>query len=217
MLDTVALLQQKISGHQVLRIIVPYLLQRTILPVLRFSACCKSVGDLNIGIILFRVAENKVTFQITDPPDAHAATLAFGVKIYQIFQHGSVVDAIVRIIAEIEAQIGKIVFFLSMKRTFGFHIKTVAGIQDFCIQKHLDIVRDGSAGDRHAAFDQRLVQAVDAHCCAEVVDNKTPHRLKSFFVSDFDTPADILFKNLGDNALRIASFIGQIVDLNRRS
>ena len=113
MFYTVALLQQKISGHQELRVIVTYLLQRTILPVLCLSTCRYGVSDLNIGIILLRIAENKVTFQITDSPNADATALTFSVKIYQIFQNRTIVDAVVRIIAEIETQIGKIILLFS--------------------------------------------------------------------------------------------------------
>lgn len=64
MLDTVALLQQEIRGHHVLRIIVPYLLQRTTDASLAWFAAGDSKNRANVVGDRKTAKPNEVAAQI---------------------------------------------------------------------------------------------------------------------------------------------------------
>lgn len=189
-----AFLLEPVRCQQVFRVIIAYLLQRAVLPILGLAALCDRISDLNVGIIQIPIPENEVAFQFADPADADLVSAAFRVEMHNVFEYGTVVHAVIRIIAEIEAQVGNIVFLFALDRPLGLHIEPFAGIEDLRADQHVDIIRHGRAGDVHPVLCQRFMQAVNAHGRAEIVDYEVAYGLERLSVVDLDAPADILLE-----------------------
>ena len=116
--DPAALLQEVVCRQQVFGIIVLDHFQRTVFQIFGFSALRDGVGHLKISVVCLAVTEDEITFQHSDPSHADAVPPAFRVKKRHVFQHGAVVDAVVRVVTEIKAQIGEIVFLLALQRAW---------------------------------------------------------------------------------------------------
>ena len=107
-----AMLDQVVSGDQILRIIVSDDFQRPVFPFLRVDAVHDRHGDLDIRVICIIPTENKVAFQLSDSADADVIAFGSGIGINDVFQCGAVIDSFVSIQGKVKTQIGKIVFLL---------------------------------------------------------------------------------------------------------
>ena len=123
--DSAALLQQVVRCQKILGVIILDLLQRTVFPVLGFLALRDGISHLEIGLVGITVAEKEVAFQRADSADTDTVSSAFCVKIRDVLQNRAVIDAVVRVVAEVEAKIREIVFLFSLQGTLGFHVEAV--------------------------------------------------------------------------------------------
>ena len=140
MQDPAALLQEVVCRQQIFGIIVLDHFQRTVLAILSVSALRDSVGHLKISVVGLQVTEDEVTFQRSDPSHTDTVSSAFRVEIRNVLQHGAIVDAVVRVVTEIKAQIGEIVFFLALQRSFGLHIEAVTFVENLGVYENGNIL-----------------------------------------------------------------------------
>ena len=113
MLDPVPFLQKMIHGQKILWVVVFDRLQRAVFPFLRERNPLlvdwpghDGLGDLDVGVVLSLVAEDEVDLEISDPADAGLIAHHPRVAVHDILQHGAVVDSIVYVACEVEAEVG---------------------------------------------------------------------------------------------------------------
>lgn len=210
-----ALLQQIVRCQHVLGVIIADLLQRSVFPILGFLALRDCIRDLEIGVICVPVAENEIAFQCTDSSDADAVSAAFCVEIADILQDRPVIDPVVCVVAKVKAQIRQIVFLFPFQRTFGLHVEAVTGIENLRTHKNRDILAHRCPCYVQTVLYQCLLQTIDTGRCPKVVDDEMADRLKRLFILDLGASADILFKDLIDDALRIAALVRQFIQEDR--
>ena len=107
-----AMLDQVVSGDQILRIVVSDAFERSVFPILRVDAVHDCHSNLDIRVIYIVSVENKVAFQLSNSADADVIAFGPGISIHDVFQCGAVIDSFVSIQGKVKTQIGKIVFLL---------------------------------------------------------------------------------------------------------
>lgn len=94
--DAAPLLDGVASRQQVLGVVVPDLLEGTVLALLGGPIGHDGHGDLNVLVAHLGVPEDEVAFQLADASDADLATLRESVAINDALEDGPVVDACAR-------------------------------------------------------------------------------------------------------------------------
>lgn len=97
MLDSISLLEECVCRGDILWIIVPNHLQRTILSIFRFPAAEDSERDLHISILHITASQDEITFQRPDAPNADRIAHTSCINEHDIFQCRAIVDPIVSV------------------------------------------------------------------------------------------------------------------------
>ena len=137
--DAVALLDGIVAREDVLRIVVANLLQRRVFSVFGFAVAHHGHARLYVGISGIALAENEIAFKRTYSPDACRIAVRTGVGVDYIFKRWPVVDSVVGICGEVEAEVGKVVFLLASDGAAGFEVEPVAFIENLCVLQNADV------------------------------------------------------------------------------
>jgi hypothetical protein len=93
-----------------------------------------------------------------------------GVGVDHIFKCRPVVDSVVGICGEVEAEVGKVVFLLASDGAAGFEVEPVAFIQDLRVLQNADVAVQRFAFDVRPGLVKFFEEIVETCCSAKVVD-----------------------------------------------
>ena len=114
--DAVPLLNGIASRQQVLGVVISDLFEWAVFALLGRLVSHDGHCDLNVCVAHLWVSEDEVTFQLPNASDANLATLRASVAINDVLEDGPVVDAIVGVEGEVEAQVRQVVLLLTPQR-----------------------------------------------------------------------------------------------------
>ena len=114
--DAVPLLNGIASRQKVLGVVVSDLLERAVFALLGGPVGHDGHCNLNVCVAHLWVSEDEVTFQLSNAPDADLATLRASVAVNDVLEDGPVVDAVVGVEGEVEAQVRQVVLLLTAQR-----------------------------------------------------------------------------------------------------
>lgn len=140
--DAVPLLDGVASRQQVLGIVVLNLSEGPVFALLRCPVGHDGHGDLDVCIDHLGVPEDKVAFQLADASDADLATLRERVAMDDVLQHGPVVDAVVGVEGEVEAQVSQVVLLLAPQRLPRPQVEAGAPADDLRVLEDLEVPRN---------------------------------------------------------------------------
>lgn len=83
-------------------------------------------------------------------PHAHLVAQALRVAIDDVLQHRPVVDAVVRVQREVEAQVSEVVLLLALERLTRLHIEARALADDLGVLEYLEVAVERLALDADA-------------------------------------------------------------------
>ena len=168
---------------------------------------CNGIGNLNIGIILILSAHDKIAFQLSNPPYADRVVVSTRVYVDYVFQIRPILNSIIGIQCIIKAQIRKIIFLFTLKRAFGFHIKSRTLINNLGVQQNFDISGNCLLGNLDSIPFQRPINAADAHSSAEIVDDVGSKFFEGILFPNLNSFSNVLFKDFLNDSLYISAFI----------
>ncbi|MEO2530534.1 hypothetical protein ABG984_01815 [Collinsella aerofaciens] len=165
---------------------------------------------MDVRIAHLWVSEDEVTFQLSNAPDADLATLRASVAIDDVLQHGPVVDAVVGVEGEVEAQVRQVVLLLTAQRFSRLQVEAGALADDLRVLEDLEVSRESLALDLHAllAFEVGL-DVRKRSGGAEVVDDVVAHLAEHGDVLDLHAPANVLFEDLLDYRRDVSALVGE--------
>ena len=208
--DAIPLLDNIASRQQVLGIVVHYLGEGAILALLGGPVGHDGHCDLNVRVAHLGVSEDEVTFQLSNASDADLATLRESVAINNVLKHGSVVDAVIGVEGEVEAQVRQVVLLLATQRFSGLQVEAGALADDLRIFENLEVSRKRLALDFHTLFALKVgLDVRKRRGGAEVVDDVVAHVIEYGDVLDLHAPADVLFENLLDYRRDVSALVGE--------
>ena len=140
--DAVPLLNGIASRQQVFGVVVSNLLERAVFTLLGGPVGHDGHGDLDVCIAHLGVPEDEITFQLADASDADLATLRERVAIDDVLQHGPVVDAVVGVEGEVEAQVRQVVLLLVPQRFSRPQVEAGALADDLRVLEDLEVSRN---------------------------------------------------------------------------
>ena len=111
--DAVPLLDGIASRQQVLGIVVFDLGEGAVFALLGGPISHDGHCDLDVCVAHLWVPEDEVTFQLSNAPDADLAALRASVAVNNVLEDEPVVDAVVGIEGEVEAQVRQVVLLLT--------------------------------------------------------------------------------------------------------
>lgn len=114
--DAIPLLNGIASRQQVLGVVISDLFEWAVFALLGRLVSHDGHCDLNVCVAHLWVSEDEVTFQLPNASDANLATLRASVAINDVLEDGPVVDAIVGVEGEVEAQVRQVVLLLTPQR-----------------------------------------------------------------------------------------------------
>ena len=193
------LLNRVASRQQVLGVVVSDLLERAVFALLGRPVGHDGHCDPNVCVAYLRVSEDEVAFQLSNAPDADLATLRASVAVNDVLEDGPVIDAVVGVEGEAEAQIRQVVLLLTPQRFSRLQVEAGALADGLRVLEDLEASRERLALDHHALL--ALEVGLDARKRsggAEVVDDVVAHLIEHRDVLDLHAPADVLFEDLLD-------------------
>ena len=143
--DAIALLDGIASRQQVLGVVVPDLLERTVFALLRCPVGHDGHGDLDVCVSHLRVPQDEIALQLSDAPDADLATLRASVAINDVLEDGPVVDAVVGVEGEVEAQVRQVVLLLTSQRFSRLQVEAGALADDLRVLEDLELIEPAIA------------------------------------------------------------------------
>lgn len=114
--DAVPKLDGVASRQQILGIVVSDLFEGAVFALLGGPVGHDGHCHLNVCVAHLRVSEDEVTFQLSNAPDTDLETLRTSVAINDVLEDGAVVDAVVGVEGEVEAQVRQVVLLLASQR-----------------------------------------------------------------------------------------------------
>lgn len=111
--DAVPLLNGIASRQQVLGIVVFNLLERAVFALLGGLVGHDGHCDLNVCIVHLWVPQDEIALQLSNASNTDLATLRESVAINDVLEDGSVVDAVIGVEDEVEAQVRQVVLLLA--------------------------------------------------------------------------------------------------------
>ena len=133
-----------------LRPVVPYLFERAVLAVLGRAVVHDGHRHLHVGVLHPGRPRDEVALELADTPHAHLVAQAPGVVVYDVLEHGPVVDAVVGVEGEVEAQVGEVVLLLALERPARLHVEARAPADDLGVLEYLEIAVERLALNAHA-------------------------------------------------------------------
>ncbi len=206
--DAAPSLQKPVHRHDVLGVVVAYLLQGTVLPVLGNAVVHDRHGNLNVRVGIRVLPQHEVALQLADAPDAHVVTPGARVVVDDVLQRRPIVDAVVRVGGEVEAEVGEVVLFLALQRPARFHVEAPAAVENLCINEYLDVAIERLALDGDALYAVEVVeQVLDARSAPEVVDEVVAHRVEHRHMSHLGASPDVLLEDLLHDAAHVGPLL----------
>ena len=214
--DAVPLLNGIASRQQVLGVVVPDLLERTVFALLCCPVGHDGHGHLNICVSHLRVSQNEIALQLPDASDADLATLRERVAIDDVLKDGPVIDAVVGVEGEVEAQVRQVVLLLAPQRFSRLQVEAGALADDLRVFEDLEVPRERLAFDLNAllALEVRL-DVRKRRGGAEVVDDVVAHLVEHGDVLDLHTPADVFLEDLLDYRSNVSALVGELGVIHR--
>lgn len=212
--NAVAFLDGIVAREDELWIVVANLLQRRVFPVFRGFVGNHRHGDLCIGVIRIAPPEDEVAFKRADASDAGRIAVGARIDVNGVLECGTVVDAIVRVGREIEAEIGQVELLFPADRASGFQVETVAFVKYLCVLEYRDVPVQGLALDVYAGFSKIVHKVGEAGCRPEIVDEVRLDALECRDISDLDPSFDVLLEDFGDDTLDVGPAIIRVVILH---
>lgn len=111
--DAVPLLNGIASRQQILGVVVFNLLERAVFALLGGPVGHDGHCDLNVCIAHLWVPQDEIALQLSDASDTDLATLRESVTINDVLKDRSVVNAIIGVEGEVEAQVRQVVLLLA--------------------------------------------------------------------------------------------------------
>ena len=140
--DAIPLLDGVASRQQVLGIVVLDLSEGPVFALLRCPVGHDGHGDLDVCIDHLGVPEGEAALQLPDAPDADVATLRASVAVNDILEDGPVVDAVVGVEGEVEAQVSQVVLLLAPQRLPRPQVEAGAPADDLRVLEDLEVPRN---------------------------------------------------------------------------
>ena len=214
--DTIALLDGVASRQQVLGIVVLNLSEGPVFALLRCAVGHDGHGHLDVCVAHLGVPEDEVAFQLPDASDADLATLRERVAIDDVLKDGPVIDAVVGVEGEVEAQVRQVVLLLAPQRFSRLQIEAGALADDLRVFEDLKVSRERLTLDLHAllALEIRL-DVRKRRGGAEVVDDVVAHLVEHGDVLDLHAPADVFLEDLLDYRGNVSAFVGELGVIHR--
>ena len=119
--DAIPLLNGIASRQQILGIVVFNLSEGPVFALFRCPVGHDGHGNLNVCVAHLGVPEDEVAFQLPDASDADLIALHESVAIDDVLQYGPVIDAVVGVEGEVEAQVRQVVLLLAPQRFSRLH------------------------------------------------------------------------------------------------
>ena len=208
--DAVPLLNGIASCQQVLGVVVFNLLERSIFALLGGPVGHDGHCDLNVCIAHLWVPQDKIALQLSDASDTDLATLRESVTINDVLKDGSVVDAVIGVEGEVEAQVRQVVLLLAPQRFSRLQVEAGALADDLRIFEDLEVSRKRLALDLHTLFALEIgLDVRKRRGSAEVVDDVVAHLVEHGDVLDLHAPADVLLKNFLDYRGNVGALVGK--------
>ena len=125
-----------------------------------------------------------------------------GVAIDDVLEDGPVVDAVVGVEGEVEAQVRQVVLLLTPQRFSRLQVEAGALADDLRVFEDLEVPRERLALDLHALLALEVGLDVRKRSGgAEVVDDVVAHLVEHGDVLDLHAPADVLLEDLDKNVV----------------
>ena len=205
--DAAAVLDGVAACDDKLGPVVPYLLEWAVLAILGLPVVHDGHRHLHVGVFHLGRAHNEVTLELADASHTHLVTQAPRVAIDDVLQHGPVVDTIVGVEREVEAQIGEVVLLLALERLARLHVKARTLADDLGILKYLKVAVERLPLDADALPFEVGLDVRQRGRRTEVVDDVVAHLVEDRDVLHLHAPADILLKDLLDNGAHVGALV----------
>ena len=121
--------------------------------------------------------------------------------------HRPVVDAVVRVEREVEAQIGEVVLLLALERLARLHIEAFALADDLGVLEYLEVAVERLALDADALPLEVGEYVRERGRRAEVVDDVVAHPVEDRDVLHLHAPADVLLEDLLDDGAHVGALV----------
>ena len=210
--DAVALLDGIVAREDVLGVVVANLLKRGVFAVFGLAVVHHRHARLHVGVASIALAEYEVAFKRSDTPYACRIAVGTGVGVDYVFKRRPVVDPVVGIGGEVEAEVGQVVFLLTSDGSAGFEVEPAAFIQDLCVLQNADVAVQCFALDVRSRLFKIIKEVVETCRRAEVVDKVCLNFLEHGKIADLYAAADVFFEYLGNDAFNVCpAVVGGIV------
>ena len=208
--DAVPLLNGIASRQQVLGIVIFNLLERAVFALLGGPVGHDGHCDLNVCIAHLWVPQDEIALQLSDASHTDLATLRESVAINDVLEDGPVVDAVVGVEGEVEAQIRQVVLLLTPQRFSRLQVEASALADNLRVFEDLKVSRERLALDLHALLTLKVgLDVRKRRGGAEVVDDVVAHLVEHGDVLDLHAPADVLFEDLLDYRHDVSALVGE--------
>ncbi len=205
--DAATVLDGVAARDDELRPAVPYLLERAVLAVLSRPIVHDGHRHLHVGVLHPRRTHDEVALELADAPHAHLVAQAPGVVIDDVLEHGPVVDAVVGVEREVEAQVGEVVLLLALERLARLHVEARASADDLGVLENLEVAVERLALDAHALPPEVGEDVRERGRRAEVVDDVVAHLVEDRDVLHLHAPADVLLEDLPNDRAHVGALV----------
>ena len=211
--DAVPLLDGIAPRQQVLGVVVSDLLERAVFALLGGLVGHDGHCDLNVCVAHLRIPQDEIALQLSNASDADLAALRASVAIEDVLEDGPVVDAVVGVEGEVEAQVRQVVLLL---RPLAISATAGALADDLRILEDLEVSRKSLALDLHALVALEVgLDVRKRRGGAEVVDDVVAHLVEHGDVLDLHAPADVFLEDLLDYRSDVGSLVGELGVIHR--
>ena len=205
--DAVSVLDGVAARDDELGPAVPNPLERAVLAVLGRAVVHDGHRHLHVGVLHLWRPHDEVTLELADAPHAHLVAQTPGVVVDDVLEHGPVVDAVVRVEGEVEAQVGKVVLLLSLERLARLHVEARASADDLGVLENLEVAVARLALDAHALPLEVGLDVRERGRRAEVVDDIVANLVEDRDVLHLHAPADVLLEYLPDDGAHVGALV----------
>ena len=214
--DAVPLLDGVASRQQVLGVVVSDLCEGAVFALLGGPIGHDGHRDLDVRVAHLGASQDEVAFQFADAPDADAVSPCAGVGVDDVLEHGPVVDPVVGVEGEVEAQVCQVVLLLTSQRFSRLQVEAGALADDFRVLEDPEVARERLALDPYALLALEVRSDVrKRRGGAEVVDDIVAHLVEHGDVLHLHAPADVLFEDLLDDRRDVCALVGELGVVHR--
>lgn len=207
--DAAAILDGIVAGDDEFGPVVLDPLERTVLALLGRTVVHDGHRHLHVGVLHLGRAHDEIALQLADTPHTHLVAQAPRVVVDDVLKHGTVVDAVVRVEREVEAQVSEVVLLLATERLARFHVEALAASHDLCVLENLEVSPQRLALDMDSLL-CKVVENVSQACrCPEIVCDVLSDRLEHGHVADLDPASDVLLQDFLNNRFDIGPLVGE--------